>query len=193
MLSAFVWGQMTQAQWVCRWRFRLKCMKHLLFHDSASPPVCQCSYDCSFWHILSLRWFSCMRSCCFCSKRHHRKMPSLFLDSHLCLYLLLKFSQIVVKDSNFHKNLCMQEATPKTGGSVIFVTTNHYSLIQALVNLCLCKEIADNSVNLYSNKMPTEVIRTHSWKIWWSVSDLCFDETNSSSQSLDIWFVTIQV
>lgn len=40
----------------------------------------------------SLRWFPCMRSCCFSSKRHHREVPSLFLDSLLCPYLFLKSS-----------------------------------------------------------------------------------------------------
>lgn len=192
MLSVTIWGWITQAQWVCRWLFRLKCMKHLLFHDSALPPVCQCGYGCSFWHILPLRWFSCMRLCCFCSKRHHREMPSLFQESHLCLYLLLKFSQIVIKDSNFHKTSACRKPLWKQE-AVSFLSLPSTSLIQALVNLCLCKEIADNhSGNLSSNKMPTEVARTHSWKIWWSVSDLCFNETNSSSQNLDIWFVLLQ-
>lgn len=147
------WGWMTQARWVCRWWLRLMCMEHLLFHDSASPSVCQYGCGCSFWHILPLRWFSCMRSCCFCSKRHCREMPSLFLESHLCPYLLLKSSQTVIKDSNFHKNLCMQEDTLETGGSVIFIFTKCCSLIRAPVSLCHCKAISDNhSVNWCSNR-----------------------------------------
>lgn len=116
-------------------------------------PVCQRSCDCSFCHILPLRWFPLMRSCCFCLKRHQRDMPSLFLESHLCLYLLLKSSQTVKKNGNFHKNLCMKESTLETGGSAIFILTNHSSLTWAPDSLCHCKTIADNhSVNLRSKR-----------------------------------------
>lgn len=185
---------MSQVRWVGRWRFRLMCAKHLLFHDSASPAVCQRGCGCCFWHILPLRWFSCMRSCCCCSKRHGREILSFFLESHLCLYLLLESSQTVIKDSNFHKNLCMKEATLETGGSVIFISTKCCSLIRAPVSLCHCKEIADNhSVNLCSNrrwplKLPGLIHGRSGGQ-----SLICpLMRQSSSRQTVDVWFVTIQ-
>jgi len=187
-----LWGWTTQAWWVCRWRLRLLWMKDLLFHDSASPPVCQCGCGCSFWHILPLRWFSCLRSCCFCSKRHHREMPSLFLESLVACALKIF--------TNCNKGQWLPKNLVHAGSHSGNRRQSHSCLYQALQShtgsswsLSL-QGVADNhSANLCSNrrrpvKLPGLI---HGRSSGQSLISSLMRQT-SFSQNLDLWFITIQ-